>query len=41
VDNTVIIDMEGGTIEGDLQGLEKGMDFIFNDESALRPRCAE
>ncbi|KAM0331571.1 hypothetical protein ACHAQA_003250 [Verticillium albo-atrum] len=48
--NAVIIDLEGGitqgwvdhenegTVRGDLQGLEKMTDFIFNDESPLRPR---
>ncbi|KAM0325074.1 hypothetical protein ACHAQA_007613 [Verticillium albo-atrum] len=47
--NAIVIDLEGGTtqdwvdrekegtIEGDLQGLEKMTDFIFNDESNLRP----
>lgn len=47
--NAVVIDLEGGTtqdrvdwekegtIAGDLLGLEKMMDFIFNDESVLRP----
>ncbi|OAQ58145.1 kinase domain-containing protein [Pochonia chlamydosporia 170] len=46
--NAIVIDLEGGTtrgwidhdvsgsIEGDLQGLEKLVDFIFNDESPLR-----
>ncbi|KAF4463946.1 kinase domain-containing [Fusarium albosuccineum] len=47
-DNAVIIDLEGGTtrgwvdyelggtLQGDLQGLEKLMDFILNEESPLR-----
>lgn len=47
-DNAIVIDLEGGTtrgwvdrdvsgtVEGDLQGLEKMVDFIFNDESPLR-----
>ena len=47
--NAVIIDLEGGStrgwvdsdksgkLEGDLQGLERMTDFIFNDNSALRP----
>jgi len=47
--NAVLIDFEGGstrywvdkgkagTVEGDLQGLEKLMDYIFNDASTLRP----
>ncbi|KAJ6441775.1 tryptophan synthase [Purpureocillium lavendulum] len=47
-DNAIVIDLEGGTtrgwfdhdvggsIEGDLQGLERIIDFIFNDESPLR-----
>lgn len=48
-DNAVVIDLEGGytkgwvdadksgKLEGDLQGLERMQDFIFNDESKLRP----
>jgi len=47
--NAVIIDLEGGftrgwvdsdksgKLEGDLQGLERMTNFIFNDNSALRP----
>ncbi|UNI23929.1 hypothetical protein JDV02_009719 [Purpureocillium takamizusanense] len=46
--NAIVIDLEGGTtrgwverdvgdsIEGDLQGIEKLVDFILNDESPLR-----
>ncbi|RSL66066.1 hypothetical protein CEP54_003868 [Fusarium duplospermum] len=46
--NAVVIDLEGGTtrgwvdhdvggtLEGDMQGMERMMDFIFNDESPLR-----
>ncbi|KJZ78254.1 hypothetical protein HIM_02292 [Hirsutella minnesotensis 3608] len=46
--NAVVIDLEGGTtrgwvdhdtggsVEGDLQGLERLVDFIFNDQSPLR-----
>jgi serine/threonine protein kinase len=48
-DNAILIDFEGGTtqgwvdrekartVEGDNQGLERLMDFIFNDKSELRP----
>ena len=48
-DNAVVIDLEGGVtrgwvdsdkggkLEGDLQGLERMEDFIFNDDSSLRP----
>ncbi|KAG7143184.1 hypothetical protein HYQ46_007524 [Verticillium longisporum] len=47
--NAIVIDLEGGTtqgwvdrekegtVEGDAQGVENMMDFIFNDESMLRP----
>ncbi|KAK3191532.1 hypothetical protein K4F52_002347 [Lecanicillium sp. MT-2017a] len=47
-DNAIIIGLEGGTtkgwvdsdiggtMEGDLQGMERLRDFIFNDDSALR-----
>lgn len=47
-DNAIVIDLDGGatrrwvdfdkagTIEGDLQGLGRIMDFIFNDDSSLR-----
>ena len=46
--NAVVIDLEGGTtrgwvdhdvggtLQGDMQGMERMMDFIFNDESPLR-----
>ncbi|KAH6672122.1 hypothetical protein EV126DRAFT_409956 [Verticillium dahliae] len=47
--NAIVIDLKGGTtqgwvdrekegtVEGDAQGVENMMDFIFNDESMLRP----
>ncbi|PNH44517.1 hypothetical protein VD0004_g3182 [Verticillium dahliae] len=47
--NAIVIDLEGGTtqgwvdrekegtVEGDAQGVENMMDFIFDDESMLRP----
>ncbi|KAJ6445055.1 ankyrin repeats (3 copies) domain-containing protein [Purpureocillium lavendulum] len=47
-DNAILIDLEGGstdewvdreigdTVEGDLQGLERLVDFIFNDDSPWR-----
>ncbi|EEY15097.1 conserved hypothetical protein [Verticillium alfalfae VaMs.102] len=47
--NAIVIDLEGGTtqgwvdrgkegtVEGDAQRIENMMDFIFNDESMLRP----
>lgn len=47
--NALVIDLEGGTtggwvdrevggtVEGDLQGMERLRDFIFNDKSSLRP----
>lgn len=46
--NAIVIDLEGGTtrgwvdhdvggtLEGDMQGMERMMDFIFKDESPLR-----
>lgn len=52
-DNAIIIDLEGGTtqgwvdqdkantLEGDSQGMERMMDFIFNDQSTLRPSDEE
>ncbi|UNI16930.1 hypothetical protein JDV02_003312 [Purpureocillium takamizusanense] len=51
-DDAIVIDLEGGTtdewvdreiggtVAGDLQGLEKMVDFILNDKSSLR-RCGQ